>query len=369
MGRAPETATGLACPSQVWTTGDTRAGDISHGPSSPVPLTAGEARPIYRPRHPERTGFYRIFGRHFEAYVGTHEERFEHRSGPLKPAVTRVVEACLDCGRQRSPRPVVHRHLVFTIPRALRGLFARARRLLGLLSHCAYEAVRRAYGAYLEDRTVVPGFVALIQMLGSFAANFHPHIHALVTQGALQREGEFLPVGTVNTDVIEELFRRLVLTRLGRAERLSEEFRDNLLGWVHSGFSVHAGPRIYPTDAEHLERLGRTIVRVPMPSKDVGLDLRGESARCHASGSEKWEDGADAQSPGLDPRGGAADPCASATPGPVLRRLCEPETQGDAERGDFRKALTSSASWTATSIRLVQLGIRSSEPRSDPTIS
>ena len=295
--------------------------DIHLGPSQPSPWTVGEATPLYRPRHPERTGFYRIFERHFEEYVGTYEERFEHRSGPLRPVVSPTVEAYLDCGRlfggfarircpscggehllafscqtrnfcpscqakraalfaeklaEEIARPVVHRHLVFTIPKVLRGLFGRERRLLGLLSRCAYEAVRRAYGAYLEDRTVVPGFVASIQTFGSFAANFHPHIHALATQGAFQRDGEFLPVGTVNTDVIEELFRRLVLTRLHRAERLTEEFRDNLLGWVRSGFSVHAGSRIYPTEPEHLERLGRYIVRVPMPQKDVRLTRAGK---------------------------------------------------------------------------------------------
>jgi len=97
-----------------------------------------------------------------------------------------------------------------------------------------------------------------------------------VTQGCFTREGEFVAVGTVNTDVIEELFRRLVLTRLTRAERLSEGFRDNLLNWVHSGFSVHAGPRICPTDPEYLARLGRYIVRVPMPSKDVRLTHEGQ---------------------------------------------------------------------------------------------
>ena len=37
-----------------------------------------------------------------------------------------------------------------------------------------------------------------------------------------------------------------------------------------------AGPRIYPTDPEHLERLGRYIVRVPMPSKDVRLRSEGQ---------------------------------------------------------------------------------------------
>ena len=335
MGRAPEPSAYLAWPSPIGATGAAeRAGRLepslgeSHGhsylhlhPPSPAPWTVGEATPIYRPRHPERTGFYRIFERHFEEYVGTYEERFEHRSGPLRPAVNRAVEAYLDCGRlfcgfarircgscgsehllafscqtrnfcpscqakraalfaekltEEIALPVVHRHLVFTIPKALRGLFQRERRLLGLLSRCAYEAVRRAYGAYLENRTVVPGFASSIQTFGSFAANFHPHIHALVTQGSFTREGEFVAVGTVNTGVIEEIFRRLVLTRLTRAERLSEEFRDNLLSWVHSGFSVHAGPRIYPTDPEYLARLGRYIVRVPMPSKDVRLTSEGQ---------------------------------------------------------------------------------------------
>jgi hypothetical protein len=155
--------------------------DIHLGRSTPAPWAAGEAAPIYRPRHPERTGFYRILEGHFEAYVGTYEARFEHRSGPLRPVVTRTVEAYLDCGRLfngfariRCPNCGGEHLLVFTIPRALRGLFARERRLLGLLSRCAYEAVRQAYGAYLEDRTVVPGFVASIQTFGSLAANFHP---------------------------------------------------------------------------------------------------------------------------------------------------------------------------------------------------
>ena len=155
---------------------------------------------VYRPRHPERSSFYRIFEQRFDEYVGTYEERFEPRSGPLHPVVSRTVAAYLDCGRLfngfariRCPRcqakraarfaeklfeeiaaPVAHRHLVFTIPKALRGLFQRERPLLGLLARCAYDAVRRAYAAYLEDRRAAPGFVASIQTFGSFAANFHP---------------------------------------------------------------------------------------------------------------------------------------------------------------------------------------------------
>ena len=39
--------------------------------------------------------------------------------------------------------PIPHRQVVFTIPRVLRGLFERDRRLLGPLSRSAYETLRR----------------------------------------------------------------------------------------------------------------------------------------------------------------------------------------------------------------------------------
>ena len=38
---------------------------------------------------------------------------------------------------------VPHRRWVFTIPKALRGLFARERSLLALLPRCAFAALRR----------------------------------------------------------------------------------------------------------------------------------------------------------------------------------------------------------------------------------
>jgi hypothetical protein len=41
--------------------------------------------------------------------------------------------------------PVPHRHVVFTVPKALRGLLEWERRLLGLVSRCAYESVRRTW--------------------------------------------------------------------------------------------------------------------------------------------------------------------------------------------------------------------------------
>ena len=89
------------------------------------------------------------------------------------------------------------------MPRALRGLFERDRRLLGLLARTAYDAILRTFRAAFERKDVRPGMVASIQTFGSFA-NFHPHLHCLVTEGVLTREGEFLPLATIDPAAVEE---------------------------------------------------------------------------------------------------------------------------------------------------------------------
>jgi len=43
--------------------------------------------------------------------------------------------------------------------------------------------------------------------------------------------------------------------------KIRPELIDNLMGWRHSGFHVHAGPRILPRHAESMENLARYIIR------------------------------------------------------------------------------------------------------------
>ncbi len=87
--------------------------------------------------------------------------------------------------------PVSHRHLIFTIPKVLRGLFQRERRLLAILTRSAYDAVRTTWATGFEDRHALPGMVISIQTFGSYA-NWHPHLHVLVTNGVMTRDGQFL---------------------------------------------------------------------------------------------------------------------------------------------------------------------------------
>jgi len=103
-----------------------------------------------------------------------------------------------------------------------------------------------------------------------------------VTDGLLERGGGFVALGPLQARVIEARFRRLVLGRLHRAERLSERFLEVLLGWKHSGFSVHVGAPVEASEprateqatlskrAGHrpargsMERVGRYLVRAPV---------------------------------------------------------------------------------------------------------
>jgi len=160
--------------------------------------------------------------------------------------------------------PVPHRHWTFSIPRVLRGLIERDRKLLGLLSQTAYAAILKTFQALFDRKDVRPGCVIVLQTFGAYAGNWNPHAHALVSDGVFTPEGEFLPLPALDTSVVLEVFRRLWLRRLHQAERLSEAFMDKLLSWVHPGFTVFAGPRVEAGSLESLESQARYIARPAM---------------------------------------------------------------------------------------------------------
>ena len=277
-----------------------------------MPTTA--AASVYRPRHPERTPLYRLFEERFEDFVRSYPERFEHRHGQLRPVVRRVVEQYLECGRLhggfarlRCPSchgehllafscqtrnfcpscqakraalfaehlaenvlaDVPHRHVVFTIPKVLRPLFERERRLLSILTQSAHHCVQEILRHDTGDARAVVGTVASLQTFGGwFAANFHPHVHALITEGVFHdprsATASFEWVAGWDVTAIAELFRRRVLARLRQARRLREHTEQMLLSWEHSGFSVWAGEPIRPGDTERQEHVARYVTRAPV---------------------------------------------------------------------------------------------------------
>ena len=73
---------------------------------------------------------------------------------------------------------VPHRHVVFTVPKVIRGLFERERRLLSILTRCAHRSTEVMLREVVDDPRARIGTIASIQTFGSYAANFHTHVHA-----------------------------------------------------------------------------------------------------------------------------------------------------------------------------------------------
>ncbi len=101
-----------------------------------------------------------------------------------------------------------------------------------------------------------------LQTFGSYGANFHPHLHAILTEGVFTKDGRYHPVIWPPEEALEESFRRRFLRALERAQRLRPETRARLLSWRHSGFSVKATQRVASTERGRLARLARYATRV-----------------------------------------------------------------------------------------------------------
>jgi len=99
------------------------------------------------------------------------------------------------------PRPcfeVLHRQFVFTMPKPLRGIFRKRRKLLDHLFSTAIESLRDWMRTRLELPDGQLGAVAAVQTFGDYL-NFHPHLHVLAASGLVDREGRFhvLPVESI----------------------------------------------------------------------------------------------------------------------------------------------------------------------------
>ena len=77
---------------------------------------------------------------------------------------------------------VGHAQWVFVIPKMLRPYFLHHRELLGGLARAAWEIVLELMRAAVGDEGMRPGMVLVVQTAGDLA-NWHPHVHALVSRG------------------------------------------------------------------------------------------------------------------------------------------------------------------------------------------
>ena len=150
----------------------------------------------------------------------------------------------------------------------LRVYFRKDRRLLGKLSQCAYACLKAFFQATLKKPQAVPGVIVAIQTFGDFA-NWHPHLHALVSDGLFAANGWLYVVPDIDLKKLELLFRHKVFTMLRREGKIDDALIKKLLGWRPSGFSIHNQVRIDGRDQDGREKLAQYILRAPFSQEKM----------------------------------------------------------------------------------------------------
>jgi len=167
--------------------------------------------------------------------------------------------------------PVSHRQVVFAIPRVLRPVFRKNRKLLGLLCRCAWETLKEMHQGAFPQEDVRGAAVIAVQTAGD-QLQWHPHLHALVPDAVWARDGWRLSFSYLDPEAMTRIFQTRVLQMLVDEHCLSPEFAARLLTWRHSGFQVYRAESVGPDDRPALERLCAYIGRALFAYSRVEYD-------------------------------------------------------------------------------------------------
>ena len=79
--------------------------------------------------------------------------------------------------------------------------------------------------------------IAGIQTFGELI-HFHPHIHAIATEGAFTADGTFLCLPKIDEQLLLAAWQTKVLDLSVAAGTIDQQTVDQMRCWPHSGFSV-----------------------------------------------------------------------------------------------------------------------------------
>ena len=160
-------------------------------------------------------------------------------------------------------------------PKIIRPYFKYNRKLLGKLCLCAWVTIKEFFGACLPEGTV-PGAVISIQTWVNMGANFHPHLHGLVSKGAFDAHGIFYPLPWIDTRKMALLFRDKVFSILIRDGNITEDLAGRICGWAHSGFNIHNEVEIKADDDNGKKNLAQYIIKAPISQERMIYDWKNQ---------------------------------------------------------------------------------------------
>jgi hypothetical protein len=126
-----------------------------------------------------------------------------------------------------------------------------------------------------------------IQTFGQLV-HFHPHAHAIVTDGGFAPDGIFVCLPGIETNRLLAVWEMKVFEFLLAAEKIDQRMIAEMRSWEFSGFSVNNSVYLSPGDTFGLERLAQYILRCPFSlarivrlTEDGSVVYRAEKDQCH----------------------------------------------------------------------------------------
>ena len=181
--------------------------------------------------------------------------------------------------------PVPHRQVVLALPKRLRAYCLYRRGLLGDIARVAARTVTAAVRALTGEPDLAVGIVACLQTHGSLA-NWHPHLHLLVTDGGFRADGTFVAWPAHDAAQLTEAFRRAVLRLFVRLELFDAEQAAGMLQWPHSGFHVHDAVWVDQDDHAFARRLARYCARNPVALERLTYDAEAKQVTYRSDKSD-----------------------------------------------------------------------------------
>jgi hypothetical protein len=235
---------------------------------------------------------YKIFNRAYAEFRTVYDEKYQKKYGFFRPVIDKEVEKYLKCGifeygfarircenksckrefllpfscKGRSlcsscstkhmllfqmrimdtvAAKVPHRHMVFCMPKALRGGFIKNRPSLNVLSRLTFESIKEFYQATLKSNGV-PGGIVTIQTHGNML-NVHPHTHVIVSDGLFCEDGTFRlmpPIDGRGRACLQRIFEKKVIRFCLKEGMVREGTVMMMYQWAHTGFSVYTESRM-----------------------------------------------------------------------------------------------------------------------------
>lgn len=161
---------------------------------------------------------------------------------------------------------VKYRHLILTVPEGLRQLiYQHAAELLSGLMQAA-QTTMDAVVARAKRQPISLGYIVVVQTAGR-AATYNPHLHIMLTDGGLRRDGTWQRLGYLPYDVLHRLWQthvlELISTRLAgdvQAQSLVAQMRRR----YPKGFVAHVQGNVLPRLKELTRYLVKYVVSPPM---------------------------------------------------------------------------------------------------------